>query len=34
MAGWRDYMQLVDDDMIWNWSSVYTGAYLYMGVHF
>ncbi len=27
-------LQLVDDDVIWNWSSVYTGAYLYMGAHF
>lgn len=27
-------LQLVDDDIAWDWSSVYTGAYLYMGVHF
>jgi hypothetical protein len=27
-------LQLVNDDVIWNWSSVYTGAYLYMGAHF
>jgi hypothetical protein len=27
-------LQLVDDDIIWDWSSVYTGAYLYMGFHF
>lgn len=27
-------LQLVNDYVIWNWSSVYTGVYLYMGAHF
>ena len=27
-------LQLVDDDIIWDWSSVYTGAYLYVGWDF
>jgi hypothetical protein len=27
-------LQIVDDDIIWDWSSVYTGAYLFVGVNF
>ena len=27
-------LQLVDDDWFWDWSSVYTGAYLYAGFEF
>ena len=27
-------LQLVDDDIIWDWSSVYTGAYVYLGIQF
>lgn len=27
-------LQIVADDILWDWSSVYTGAYLYMGIHF
>ena len=27
-------VQLVDNDVLWDWSSVYTGAYFYVGYHF
>lgn len=27
-------LQLADDGVSWDWSSVYTGAYLYLGIHF
>ena len=27
-------VQLVDNEVLWDWSSVYTGAYFYVGYHF
>jgi hypothetical protein len=27
-------LQIVDDDIIWDWSSVYTGVHLYVGYSF